>query len=134
MSLARRVFIEKRKLILPMLRLGSPTLIADSRAMATAVRASGLDWTVVRAPRITRGESTGTARVGALAIGPWSSVVNAEMLASMLHGAAHDDLPWPSRSGAATVISGSEPANFCHRCPWPVSPWMASICTGPEGP
>ena len=69
-----------RKLILPMLRLGSPALIADSRAMATAVRASGLDWTVVRAPpRITRGESTGAARVGALAIGPWNSVVNADV-------------------------------------------------------
>lgn len=48
-----------RKLILPMLRLGSRTLIADSRAMANSVRQSGLDWTVVRTPRITRGKAPG---------------------------------------------------------------------------
>ena len=86
-----------------MLRLGSRTLIADSRAMATAVRASGLDWTVVRAPRITRGESTGTARVGALAIGPWSSVVNADVADLVLR--CLDD---PATIGTAPMIaSGS---------------------------
>ena len=92
-----------RKLILPMLRLGSPALIADSRAMATAVRASGLDWTVVRAPRITRGESTGAARVGALAIGPWNSVVNADVADLVLR--CLDD---PATIGTAPMIaSGS---------------------------
>jgi uncharacterized protein YbjT (DUF2867 family) len=92
-----------RKLILPMLRLGSRTLIADSRAMATAVRASGLDWTVVRTPRITRGESTGTARVGALAIGPWNSVVNADV-ADLVLGCLDD----PATIGTAPMIaSGS---------------------------
>jgi uncharacterized protein YbjT (DUF2867 family) len=95
-----------RKLILPMLRLGSRTLIADSRAMATAVRASGLDWTVVRAPRITRGESTGTARVGALAIGPWHSVVNADVADLVLR--CLDD---PATIGTAPMIaSGSSRA------------------------
>jgi uncharacterized protein YbjT (DUF2867 family) len=73
-----------RKLILPVLRLGSRTLIADSRAMATAIQSSDLDWTVIRTPRITRGESTGTARVGALAIGPWNSAVNADIADLML--------------------------------------------------
>ena len=86
-----------------MLRLGSPALIADSRAMATAVRASGLDWTVVRAPRITRGESTGAARVGALAIGPWNSVVNADVADLVLR--CLDD---PATIGTAPMIaSGS---------------------------
>jgi hypothetical protein len=71
--------------------------------MATAVRASGLDWTVVRAPRITRGESTGTARVGALAIGPWHSVVNADVADLVLR--CLDD---PATIGTAPMIaSGS---------------------------
>ena len=78
-----------------MLRLGSPTLIADSRAMATAVRASGLDWTVVRA-----------ARVGALAIGPWHSVVNADVADLVLR--CLDD---PATIGTAPMIaSGSSRA------------------------
>jgi hypothetical protein len=94
-----------RKLILPMLRLGSRTLIADSRAMATTVRASGLDWTVVRAPRITRGESTGTARVGALAIGPWNSVVNADVADLMLR--CLDD---PATIGTAPMIASGRPS------------------------
>jgi uncharacterized protein YbjT (DUF2867 family) len=90
-----------RKLILPMLRLGSRTLIADSRAMASAVRQSGLDWTVVRAPRITRGESTGTARTGALAIGPWNSVTNADIADLVLR--CLDD---PATIGTAPMIAG----------------------------
>lgn len=66
-----------RKLILPMLRLGSRSLIADSRAMATAIQASHVSWTVVRVPRITSGRRTGQVRIGALELGPWDSVVNA---------------------------------------------------------
>jgi uncharacterized protein YbjT (DUF2867 family) len=89
-----------RKLILPMLRLGSRTLIADSRAMADSVRHCGLDWTVVRTPRITRGESTGTARTGALAIGPWNSVVNADVAGLVLR--CLDD---PATIGTAPMIA-----------------------------
>jgi NAD(P)H-binding len=89
-----------RKLILPMLRLGSRTLIADSRAMANSVRQSGLDWTVIRTPRITRGESTGIARVGALAIGPWNSVVNADVADLVLR--CLDD---PATIGTAPMIA-----------------------------
>jgi uncharacterized protein YbjT (DUF2867 family) len=89
-----------RKLILPMLRLGSRTLIADSRAMANSVRQSGLDWTVVRTPRITRGESTGAARTGALAIGPWNSVVNADVADLVLR--CLDD---PATIGTAPMIA-----------------------------
>jgi len=84
-----------------MLRLGSRTLIADSRAMASTVRRSDLDWTVVRAPRITRGESTGTARTGALAIGPWHSVTNADVADLVLR--CLDD---PATIGTAPMIAG----------------------------
>jgi uncharacterized protein YbjT (DUF2867 family) len=94
-----------RKLILPMLRLGSRTLIADSRAMADSVRQCGLDWTVVRTPRITRGERTGTARTGALAIGPWNSVVNADVADLVLR--CLDD---PSTIGTAPMIANGRSA------------------------
>lgn len=73
-----------RKLIVPMLYLGSRTLVADSRAMATAIQVGDLDWTVIRAPRITRGQATGQVRVGALRIGPWNSVANADIADLML--------------------------------------------------
>ena len=43
-----------------------------------------------------------------------SSSASAATLASIVHGAAHDDLPCPIRSGAAMAISG--------RCRWPTSP------------
>lgn len=65
-----------RKAILPLLWLGSRTLIGDSRAMASAIQASDLDWTVIRAPRITRGGPTGRARTGHLRLGPFNSVTN----------------------------------------------------------
>lgn len=86
--------------MLPMLRLGSRTLIADSRAMADSVRQCGLDWTLVRTPRITRGESTETARTGALAIGPWNSVVNADVAGLVLR--CLDD---PATIGTAPMIA-----------------------------
>jgi putative NADH-flavin reductase len=73
-----------RKTILPLLWLGSRTLIGDSRAMASAVRASDLEWTVVRAPRITRGASTGKARSGHLKLGPLSSVTNGDVAGLVL--------------------------------------------------
>ena len=68
-----------RKAILPLLWLGSRTLISDSRAMASAIQASDLDWTVIRVPRITRGGPTGHARTGQLRLGPFSSVTNADI-------------------------------------------------------
>ena len=68
-----------RKAILPLLWLGSRSLIADSRAMARTVQASDLDWTLIRAPRITRAPRTGTARVGRLKLGPFNSVSNADI-------------------------------------------------------
>jgi len=73
-----------RKMILPLLWLGSRDLVPDSRAMATAVRASDLDWTVVRAPRVVVGGRTGQYRTGSLKLGPCSSVTNADVAEFML--------------------------------------------------
>lgn len=73
-----------RKLIRPLLALGSRTLLPDSAAMASAVQASDLDWTVVRAPRVVVGACTGSYRTGVLELGPWSSVTNCDVADVML--------------------------------------------------
>lgn len=73
-----------RKTILPLLWLGSRSLIPDSRAMAAGLQASNLDWTLVRVPRITRGPATGRARIGRLSLGPFSSVSNGDIAAFVL--------------------------------------------------
>jgi len=73
-----------RKAILPVLWLMSHDLIRDSRAMATTVRSSDLDWTVVRAPRVVVGSRTGSYRTGVLKLGPWDSVTNADVADFML--------------------------------------------------
>jgi uncharacterized protein YbjT (DUF2867 family) len=77
-----------RKLILPMLYLGSRSLVADSRAMATGIRDSELHWTLIRAPRITRGPGGANVRVGALRIGPWNSIANADIADLVLRSLA----------------------------------------------
>lgn len=68
-----------RKAILPLLWMGSRTLIRDSREMARAIHDSNLDWTLVRVPRITRGAPTNTVRIGHLRLGPFSSVSNGDI-------------------------------------------------------
>ena len=73
-----------RTVILPLLWLASHDLIADSRAMASTVQASGLDWTVVRAPRVVAGARTGRYRTGILELGPWNSVTNSDVAEFML--------------------------------------------------
>jgi putative NADH-flavin reductase len=97
-----------RKLILPMLYLGSRTLISDSRAMATAIQSSDLDWTLIRAPRITRGRSTGKVRIGALPLGPWDSVVNADVADLVLRclGDADTVRTAPMIAGGASGAAG----------------------------
>ena len=63
-----------------------------------------------------------------------SSAASAATLASMVHGAAHDDRPWPSRSGAATATSGRCcVASVSQRWPCPVSPWIARTRAGRAG-
>lgn len=41
-----------------------PAVLADARRHAEVIRESGLDWTVVRAPRLTDGPRTGRYRTG----------------------------------------------------------------------
>ena len=75
--------------------------------------------------------TTTTGRV----VSPASNSASAATLESIVHGASHDDRPWPSRSGATTAKSGRcSVASVCQRRPCPVSPWTARICAGCSGP
>lgn len=73
-----------RTVILPLLWLASRDLIADSRAMASQVQTSTLDWTVVRARRVVAGPRTGRCRTGILELGPWNRVTNSDVADFML--------------------------------------------------
>lgn len=73
------------------MRLVVPTLLADSEAHVDAFRASGLAWTAVRAPRLTEGPLTGTARTGYVAMGLGHSVSRADVAAVMLRLATSDE-------------------------------------------
>ena len=57
------------------LKLISPDVLADSLRGIEAVRRSGLDWTVVRVPRLTSGPRTGQVRVGWVGIGTGGRIV-----------------------------------------------------------
>jgi uncharacterized protein YbjT (DUF2867 family) len=73
-----------RRLVVPLLRLTGPDLIRESRSMAVAVQECGLDWTVVRAPRVTVGPSTRSYRFGRLSLGPWNTISNGDVADAML--------------------------------------------------
>lgn len=96
-----------RKTILPLLWLGSRSLIRDSRSMARSIQASDLDWTVIRAPRITQSGRTGNARVGYLKLGPFNSVSNADIaelaLSSLLDTESFRTAPMIANGGASAL-------------------------------
>ncbi|MFN3597863.1 MAG: NAD(P)-dependent oxidoreductase [Rubricoccaceae bacterium] len=66
------------------MRLVVPGLLADARGHADVLRASGLDYTIVRAPRLTRGPATGRYRSGFFALGPGHQISRADAAAFML--------------------------------------------------
>lgn len=67
------------------MRLVAGTILADGEGHAQALRDSGLDYAVVRAPRLTTGPQTGQIRHGTdLALGPSESIARADVAAFML--------------------------------------------------
>jgi uncharacterized protein YbjT (DUF2867 family) len=70
-----------------------PGPAADRRDQEAAVRASGLDWTIVKPPRLTDGPRTGRVRVAPdLRIGLLSSVSRADLAEVILDAAAEPRL------------------------------------------
>jgi uncharacterized protein YbjT (DUF2867 family) len=73
-----------RKLIVPIMKLMG-IVVEDTTAMGSLVLASGLDWTVVRSPRVANGRPTGSCRTGILELGPWNKVTRGDVASFMLH-------------------------------------------------
>jgi putative NADH-flavin reductase len=80
-------------LIVPILRLAyGRALLEDTHAMAAHLRASELDWTLVRAPRVVSGgKRPAASRTGSLALGPWSKVARAGVAGLMLRCLDEED-------------------------------------------
>ena len=53
-----------RRLVKPLLGVVLRESFADTTTMEAVIRASGLDWTIVRPPRLTDGPHTGRYRTG----------------------------------------------------------------------
>lgn len=72
-----------RKLIVPIIKLMG-IVVEDTLAMAALVEGSGLDWTLVRIPRIARSAAPDHPEVGILRLGPWNKVSRATTASFML--------------------------------------------------
>ncbi|PAP76059.1 NAD(P)-dependent oxidoreductase [Rubrivirga marina] len=73
------------RLMRGVMRLVAGKVLADGEGHAEALRRSGLDYAVVRAPRLTTGPRTGHVRHGTdLALGPGESISRADVAAFML--------------------------------------------------
>jgi putative NADH-flavin reductase len=57
-----------------LLRTFAGTVLADAEAHLTVLRASDLDWTVVRGPRLTEGPAAGRYRVGWVGVGTGTQI------------------------------------------------------------
>lgn len=72
------------KLINVALKTTAKNVYEDMLRTVEAVRQSGLDWTVVRVPRLTDGPQSGQVRVGMVGKGTGTSLSRADMAAFML--------------------------------------------------
>ncbi|MFO7682413.1 MAG: SDR family oxidoreductase [Chloroflexota bacterium] len=72
------------------LRLFARNVLADSQGMVAAVRGSGLDWTLARAPRLQDKPGTGKIKVGYAGKGIGSQLARADFARFMLDQVASD--------------------------------------------
>jgi uncharacterized protein YbjT (DUF2867 family) len=77
-----------------LLGLVAPKVAEDARGHAEAIRQSGLDWVIVRAPRLTQGPHTGTYREGYLQLGPFDKIARADVADFMLREATPEGQRW----------------------------------------
>lgn len=66
-----------------MLKLLAGEVLADAETHVERVQATDMEWTVVRAPRLTDGEGTGDYRAGDIALG-FESIARADVARFML--------------------------------------------------
>jgi putative NADH-flavin reductase len=72
------------------MKLVAGDLLADAERHADAIRQSDLDWTIVRAPRLTDGPHTGVYRHGYLDLGVTASISRADVADFMLSVVEND--------------------------------------------
>ena len=72
------------------MKVVAKNLLADSEAHVDTFRRSGLDWTAVRAPRLTEGPHTGDYKAGYFSMGLGNSVARADVADLMLDLATSD--------------------------------------------
>jgi uncharacterized protein YbjT (DUF2867 family) len=74
-----------RAVMLGLMSLVARDILSDAERHAELLRASGLDWTLVRPPRLTQGPRQGRYRhAPALKLGPGSSLSRADLAEFML--------------------------------------------------
>jgi putative NADH-flavin reductase len=83
-----------------MLNLFAKDILTDSREHARIVRASGLDWTIVRVPVLTDAPAKGVYRVGMVGIDDGARIPRADVATFMLRA-----LEDRTQVGAAPVLS-----------------------------
>jgi putative NADH-flavin reductase len=67
------------KLIVSAMKRLAPQVLADARGHLDVLKASGLEWTVVRAPRVQDTPATGSYRVGHVGVGTSTSISRADL-------------------------------------------------------
>lgn len=67
------------KIIKWLLQRISPQVLADAENHLAVLRASGLDWTVARGPRLTDAPATGTYRVGWVGVNASTQIARADL-------------------------------------------------------
>ncbi len=82
------------------LKLAARHVLEDMTRTVDAVRASDLDWTVVRVPMLTDGPATGSVRVGHVGVNTGPRIARADLARFMLQ-----QLDDPTHVRASPVIS-----------------------------
>ena len=89
------------KIMSGLMKVVAKNLLADSEAHVDTFRRSGLEWTAVRAPRLTNGPRTGDYKAGYFSMGPGHSVARADVADLMLDLATSDRY-----AGEAPMVTG----------------------------
>jgi putative NADH-flavin reductase len=79
-----------RKFMLGLMKIFARHILEDAQNHADKVRASGLDWVIVRPPRLTDGERTGRVEAGYMKLGPSATISRADLATFMLDSVEDD--------------------------------------------
>jgi putative NADH-flavin reductase len=80
-----------RRFMHGLMKVVARDLLEDATRHADILRATDLEWVLVRPPRLTDGPRTGATRVGYFALGPRDSITRADLATFMLDAAASDE-------------------------------------------